>query len=443
MSVKPFSWTASASHDPDNDPIEHYAWTMVVRPAGSTAALSDRFIPDPVFTADVAGEYRLQLVVRDFEYASDPAKLVVTTINRRPVADAGPDREITVGDVVQLAASGSHDPDVDPLSYRWAILSAPQGSTVVLNDSMAPAPVFTADKSGTYIVQLIVNDGELDSIPDTSTITTRSLLPECTDDLGVAQQYSVFALNTVASNHAVVGGRIAAGGDADLHNVVMGTHVPHGAPVEPVLVSGGDIVYSSGVVHRGSIVSAGSVEGVSDKVRRTMARGATIAGHAELPFDFEQESLRLRQLSARLGGLAPSGTASSFATILTLRGDGSSPIQIFSISAQQARSARSLHLKNIPPQATVIVNISGAQGGFSSIGMAIPGWLRGRVLFNFFEARTLEFMAVAVTGSLLAPFAELTNSSGIMFGTAVVGAWHGSMNVGHEPFSGILPECEP
>jgi choice-of-anchor A domain-containing protein len=75
--------------------------------------------------------------------------------------------------------------------------------------------------------------------------------------------------------------------------------------------------------------------------------------------------------------------------------------------------------------------------------MAIPGWLRGRVLFNFFEALSLEFKAVAVTGSLLAPFAELTNSSGIMFGTAVVGAWQGSMNFWHEPFIGILPECEP
>ena len=97
----------------------------------------------------------------------------------------------------------------------------------MLNDSTLPNPVFTADMPGAYIVQLIVNDAEFDSIPDTCTITTRRLSPECTDDLGVAQQYSVFALNTVASNHAVVGGRIAAGGDADLHNVVMGKHVPH------------------------------------------------------------------------------------------------------------------------------------------------------------------------------------------------------------------------
>ena len=106
-----------------------------------------------------------------------------------------------------------------------------------------------------------------------------------------------------------------------------------GAPDEPVLVAGGDIDYSSGVVHRGSIIAAGSVEGISDKVRRSMARGATVTGHAELPFDFEQESSRLRQLATRLAELSTTGTPESFATILILRGDGSSPIQIFSISA--------------------------------------------------------------------------------------------------------------
>ena len=94
----------------------------------------------------------------------------------------------------------------------------------------------------------------------------------------------------------------------------MGTHVPHGAPAEPVLVSGGDIVYSSGVVHRGSIIASGSVEGVSGKVRRTMARGSTVVGNSDLPFEFTQESSRLRQLSTRLGGLAPNGSTAAFRT---------------------------------------------------------------------------------------------------------------------------------
>ncbi|MBM4309755.1 MAG: choice-of-anchor A family protein [Deltaproteobacteria bacterium] len=433
---------ASASHDPDGDVIERYEWIMVVRPAGSVAELSGRFVPDPLFTTDLPGTYRLQLTVRDFEYASDPVELEVTTRNRRPVADSGPDRKLNAADAVQLDASASFDPDGDFLTWRWSILSAPDGSTAVLNDSTLINPVFTADKAGAYIVQLIVNDGEMDSIPDTCTITIRAL-SECADDLGIAQGYSIFALGALSAQHAVISGRIAAGGNAELHTVVMANQVPRGAPSEPVLLSGGDIVYSSGVVHRGSIIAAGSVDGVSCVVRRTMACGATVTGNAELPFDFAQESSRLRLFSARLGGLAPTGTASSCAAILTLRGDGSSPIQLFSISAQQLRRARSLHLRDIPRTATVIINISGEQAEVSHVGMAIPGWLRGQVLFNFFEARSLEFTAGAVKGSVLAPFAELTNSSGIISGTVIVDSWQGSMNVGHEPFIGTLPECEP
>ncbi len=434
---------ASASYDPDNDTIVQYEWTLAARPEGSAAELSDRFASDPVFQADMAGVYRLQLVVRDFEYASDPVELEVTTRNRRPLADAGPDREVNEGDAVRLDASASHDPDADPLTYQWAIVNAPEGSTAVLNDSTLPDPVFTADKAGAYIIQLIVNDGELDSIPDTCAITIPNQPVECVDSLGVAQDYSIFSLGPLASQHATVSGRVAAAGDVELENVVMGTYVPHGAPERGVLVSGGDIEYGIGVVHRGSIVASGSVDGVSCMVRRTMARGATVAGNAELPFGFEQESSRFRLLSTRLGGLAPTGTASTCAAVLTLRGSGTNPVQIFNISAQQLRSASSLHLSDIPRNATVIINISGEHTEVSHIGMAVPGWMRGYILFNFFEATSFDCTAVALNGSVLAPLAELTNNSGIISGTVIVKSWQGSMNVGHEPFIGTLPECEP
>ena len=528
---------ASQSHDPDNDPIVQYEWTLVSRPSGSAASLSDRFSSAPVFTADMPGAYRLQLMVRDFEYASDPVELEVTTRNRRPVADCGPAREVDVGDTVQLESSASYDPDFDPISCRWALLSVPEGSLCALDNATAPAPTFVADMPGAYIVQLIVSDAELDSIPVTCTITTRNRLPfavaaadpeqapvatlvhlsaalssdpdgdaltyswafvtvpqgssavidggnavaasfvpdlpgsylvmltvndgsgidtalvmveatqdnppECADDLGAAQEYSIFALGGAVSRNATVAGRIAAGGDVDFENVVMATHVPRGAPEEPVLVSGGDIDYTRGVVHAGSIIAAGSVEGVSDKVRRSLPAGASVTGYAQLPFDFDAEAGNLRQLSARLAGFPSTGLAEYFAAILTLRGDGVSDFQFFTVDAQQARSARSLHLRDIPRQATVIVNVRGEQAVFSHIGMAVPGWMRGRVLFNFSEAISLEFTAVALKGSVLAPMAELTNSGGIIFGTVAVNSWQGSMNVGHEPFIGTLPECEP
>ncbi len=167
----------SASHDPDNDTIEQYEWTMVVRPQGSGAALNDRTIADPQFTADMPGEYRLQLVVRDFEYESDPADILITTTNRRPVADPGADREVDVGDVVQLDGSGSYDPDCDEIGYRWSFASVPDNATAQFDNNTIAAPAFTADKPGTYIVQLIVSDGDMDSEPVTCVITTRNRAP--------------------------------------------------------------------------------------------------------------------------------------------------------------------------------------------------------------------------------------------------------------------------
>jgi len=516
---------ASGSYDPDNDVIEHYEWIMVSRPAGSMAALSDRFVSDPVFTADMPGVYRLQLVVRDFEYASDPVELEVNTRNRRPVADCGPDREVEVGDVVQLDSAASYDPDFDAISVRWALLSVPEGSLCTLDNATVPGPVFTADMPGAYIVQLIVSDAEFDSIPVTCTITTRNRAPiavatadpeqvsvgtlvslsasessdldgdaltftwqfvsapedsaaafddahaletafvpdlpgeylvmlsvddgldidsaqimitaiddnppECADDLGISADYSIFALNGITLSNAVVAGRIAAGGDVDLQNVVIGKHAEIDSPEEGVLVAGGDIDYSKGTVHSGSIIAAGSVDGVSDKVQRTLDTGATVTGYTDLPFEFDYESEYLRRLSARLAGLEPTGVIKQCKNTLTLRGDAVSDIQIFSIDMQQIERAQSLHLKDIARHMTVVINVSG-EGAVENIGMAISGWLHDRVLFNFYEAYSLTFRSVALKGSVLAPYAEVTAESGVIFGNVIVDTWHGSMKVGND-----------
>jgi hypothetical protein len=39
-----------------------------------------------------------------------------------PVADAGADQSVTVGSVVTLSGSASHDPDNQPLTCRWSFL---------------------------------------------------------------------------------------------------------------------------------------------------------------------------------------------------------------------------------------------------------------------------------------------------------------------------------
>ncbi len=92
--------------------------------------------------------------------------------NNTPIANAGPDQSVFVGDSVFLDGSGSADVDGDLLTFDWSLTSVPEGSGAALSDSSAVAPTFEADRSGSYVAQLIVSDGVADSVPDTVIVST-------------------------------------------------------------------------------------------------------------------------------------------------------------------------------------------------------------------------------------------------------------------------------
>src|ERR1035441_3953125 len=164
----------SGSSDVDGDPLTYF-WSLIAEPAGSSAELSSARNPSPTFVADKAGSYVAQLVVNDGTVNSAPATVRITTANTPPVANAGPNQTVTVGTLVQLNGSGSTDVDGDPLTFRWSFNSVPSGSTASLSSVSAVNPTFTADRAGTYVAQLIVNDGTVDSQPSTVTVTTSAL----------------------------------------------------------------------------------------------------------------------------------------------------------------------------------------------------------------------------------------------------------------------------
>jgi len=88
-----------------------------------------------------------------------------------PIANAGGDQSVSTRSSVPLDGSSSSDPDGNSLTYSWTITTKPSGSTASLSDSSIVDPTFTADLAGTYIVSLIVNDGNEDSVADTVTVT--------------------------------------------------------------------------------------------------------------------------------------------------------------------------------------------------------------------------------------------------------------------------------
>ena len=71
----------------------------------------------------------------------------------------------------------SHDVDGDTLTFSWALTTVPTGSAATLATPAAMHPTFGVDKPGTYVAQLIVNDGTVDSVPATVIITANTPPP--------------------------------------------------------------------------------------------------------------------------------------------------------------------------------------------------------------------------------------------------------------------------
>ncbi|MCP5050946.1 MAG: hypothetical protein GY940_27520, partial [bacterium] len=163
----------SQSWDPDGDDLT-YLWTFIQTPAGSQAVLSDPTAVNPDFTADVYGTYEIQLVVSD-PWVSSPADSVIVSFdNIAPVADAGANQSTNAGDTVVFDGSGSSDPNGDSLTYSWQIASKPLGSNAQLVNPGSVNPSLQPDVAGDYVVSLVVNDGLLDSLPDTATVVAIS-----------------------------------------------------------------------------------------------------------------------------------------------------------------------------------------------------------------------------------------------------------------------------
>ena len=161
----------TASYDPDGDALD-FDWRFIDKPAGSAALLADTYRPNPTFYADREGLYIVEIAVADgLAVATDEVVVEVFAPNEGPVANAGPDQTVDVGDRVVLNGTNSYDPDGDPLQFSWELVSHPLASTAALDDPSAEMPQFTADEAGLYVVDLVVRDGEDTSLVDQIRIT--------------------------------------------------------------------------------------------------------------------------------------------------------------------------------------------------------------------------------------------------------------------------------
>lgn len=126
---------ASASSDPDNDALS-YNWKVVTRPEGSLAVLDDPSSATPTFVADVAGEYLLDLTVRDDLGGVDSDKVNVTAEDNPSLTPAPGTPATTVEQALDLNGNKIIDDDEVTNAISFWVLGSPLEGTdgLVIDD---------------------------------------------------------------------------------------------------------------------------------------------------------------------------------------------------------------------------------------------------------------------------------------------------------------------
>jgi|GEM_PF-294801 len=175
------SATLTGSGSEVNGTITGYAWTQVNGPAAAVFGSADK--ATTTVGSLVQGIYTFQLTVTDNSgvEAVDVIKVTVNPAvgasNQAPVADAGGDKIVPDGAIVDLDGSGSYDPDGTIVKYQWVQISGAGG--VTLSGSNTATPGVYGLTPGVYVFQLTVTDdkGATGTATVQVTVTTANTVP--------------------------------------------------------------------------------------------------------------------------------------------------------------------------------------------------------------------------------------------------------------------------
>jgi uncharacterized membrane protein len=168
--------SAAGSSDPNNLALT-YLWTLSSAPAGSALNSASITLANSVtasFRPDVLGTYTFNVKVSNGSSSAN-ATAAYIAVDELPVAVPANNFNTRVGAITFLTANNSYDPDGQPISFAWSLVSAPAGSAIAstsnIDNSQTPNAFFTPDVAGAYQFQLIVSDPSGSSLPATLTVT--------------------------------------------------------------------------------------------------------------------------------------------------------------------------------------------------------------------------------------------------------------------------------
>lgn len=140
-----------------------YSWTSAFLSLNAATSVKSFFIA-PEVKKDTT--VTVILTINDGKQTSTPdtVKITIRNVNKKPVANAGVDLVVNEGDLIMLDGSASSDPDGDAIIYNW---TAEGYSISGANQVSAFTWAFEVEEDKMVPFQLTINDGKLNSLPDT------------------------------------------------------------------------------------------------------------------------------------------------------------------------------------------------------------------------------------------------------------------------------------
>jgi len=105
--------------------------------------------------------------------------------NGIPIANAGPDQKVKIGETVTLNGIDSKDPEGASLTYQWSLISKPASSNAAITGTTAVQATFELDKAGIYTVELSISDAEK-TATDQIVITNKTPVINSVDPSGTS-----------------------------------------------------------------------------------------------------------------------------------------------------------------------------------------------------------------------------------------------------------------
>ncbi len=164
---------ASESHDPDGNELA-FRWSAFLAHQEHLVTFDDELSATPVFTApEVETDQTLKIYLEVSDGKKTSTAIIdvhIINVNTKPVARAGDDITVIEGETAVLNGTASGDADGDDLTYYWF------SEKLTIEQSTSATPVFTAPATDADVLVwalLIVNDGQIESEPDTVWITVQ------------------------------------------------------------------------------------------------------------------------------------------------------------------------------------------------------------------------------------------------------------------------------